>query len=174
MRKITIEHMRRIKKAVPLIEDRVKISVSFQKNSVTVKGPELNEFLVEKMITAIDFGFHHEDALLLTRDDHLLEFIDIKEHTRRKNLKDVRARIIGTGGKARKTIEKLTGSVIVIHENRIGVITDDNHLDAVTQGIESLINGAKHGNVFAYLEKQNKSKRKFDSEDLGLKEEAEE
>ena len=50
-------------------------------------------------------------------DDFTLEFITVKEHTRRKNLKDVRARLIGTGGKARKTIENLTGSEIVIHDN---------------------------------------------------------
>ena len=50
---------------------------------------------------------------------------------------------------------------------------DSEHLEAVTQGIESLIQGAKHGNVFSYLEKQNISKRKFDSDDLGLKEDIE-
>ena len=99
-----------------------------------------------------------------------MEFIEVKEHTHRKNLKDVRARLIGTSGKARKTIENLTGSVIVIHDNTVGVIVDSIHLDAVVQAIESLIQGAKHGNVFAYLEKQNVSRRKFDEDDLGLKE----
>jgi len=102
-------------------------------------------------------------------DDFVLEFIEVKEHTRRKNLVDVRARIIGTGGKARKTIENLTGSEIVIQGNTVGVVVDSAHLDAVVQGIESLIQGAKHGNVFAYLEKQNISRRKFDKDDLGLK-----
>ncbi len=87
-----------------------------------------------------------------------MEFIEVKEHTRRKNLKEVRARLIGTGGKARKTIENLTGAVIVIHDNTVGVIVDADHLDAVVQGIESLIQGAKHGNVFAYLEKQGARK----------------
>lgn len=169
MRKIIVENLRKIKKAVPIIENRIKVHISFQKNSIIIKGSELNEFLTEEIIAAVDFGFYPEDALLLTRDDHLLEFIDIKEHTRRKNLKDVRARIIGKNGKAKKTIEKLTGSIIVIKDNKIGVITDDEHLDAVVQSLKSLIGGAKHGNVFSYIEKQNVSKRKFDSSDLGLK-----
>ena len=126
--------------------------------------------MAEKIIGAVDFGFHVDDALLLTSDDFVLEFIHVKEHTRRKNLKEVRARLIGTEGKARKTIENLTGSEIVISGNTVGVIVDSAHLDAVVQGIESLIQGAKHGNVFAYLEKQNVSRNKFDEEDLGLKE----
>ena len=166
--------MNKIKKAVPAIENRIKIKISFQKNKITVKGSELNEYLVEQIVRAVDFGFYVEDALLLKNEDFVLEFIDIKGHTRRKNLKEVRARVIGTGGKARKTIENLTGSVIVIQSNRVGIIVDSDHLDAATQGITSLIQGAKHGNVFAYLEKQNVSRRKFSGDDLGLKEGIEE
>ncbi|MBT3397646.1 hypothetical protein HOA55_03340 [archaeon] len=170
MRQIPVENMRKIKKAVPAIENKTKIKVSFGKGQVTIRGNELDEYLTEKVIHAVDFGFHVEDALLLKNEDFVLEFIGVKEHTRRKNLKEVRARLIGTGGKARKTIESLTGAVLVIHDNEVGVITDSNHLDAVTQAIESLIQGAKHGNVFAYLEKQNIARRRFDEEDLGLKE----
>ena len=169
MRSINIESMRKVKKAVPIIENKIKIKISFGKENITIRGSELNEYLTEQIIRAIDFGFYIDDALLLVNEDFVLEFIEVKEHTRRKNLKEVRARLIGTGGKARKTIEKLTGAEIVIHNNTVGVIVDSNHLDAVVQGIESLIQGAKHGNVFAYLEKQNISKRKFDEDDLGLK-----
>ena len=170
MRNLQVMNIRRIRKAVPAIENKVKIAISFGKGSIGIKGNELNEFLVEKIITAVDFGFDVEDALLLTNEDFVLEFLDIKEHTRRKNMKDIRGRLIGTDGKARKTIEKLTGAVIVISDNDVGVIVDSNHLDAVLQGIESLIHGAKHGNVFSYLEKQGALKGRIDPDDLGLKE----
>ncbi len=170
MRIIAVERMNKVKKAVPKIESRIKIKISFKKENAIVRGSEMNEFLVEQIIRAVDFGFYIDDALLLKDGNFLLEFIDVKEHTRRKNFKDIRSRLIGTGGKARKTIENLTGSAIVINGNIVGVIVDSDHLDAVTQGIESIIQGSKHGNVFAYLEKQNISRRKFDKEDLGLKE----
>jgi ribosomal RNA assembly protein len=169
MRNVPIQNMNKIKKAVPAIENKVKVKIGFGKGNITISGSELNEYLVEKVVQAVDFGFNVDDALLLLSDDFVLEFIEVKEHTRRKNLREVRARIIGTGGKAKKTIENLTGSVIVISGNTVGVIVDADHLDAVVQGLESLIQGAKHGNVFAYLEKQNVSRRKFESDDLGLK-----
>jgi ribosomal RNA assembly protein len=168
MRIIEIENMRKIKKAVPLIENKIKIKISFGNGKISILGNELNEFLVEKIIQAIDFGFYPEDALLLKNEDFVLEFIDIKEHTRRKNLKDVRARIIGTKGKAKKTLENLTGAVIFIKSNQIGVIVDSKHLDMTIQAIESLIRGSKHGNVFSYIERQN-SPKDFFEEDLGLK-----
>ena len=163
-----VENMRRVKKAVPVIEVKVKVKIAFGKGRISVRGNELNEYLIEQVIRAVDFGFHVDDALVLLNDEFVLEFIEVKEHTHRKNLKDVRARLIGTGGKARKTIENLTDSDIVIHGNTVAVIVNSNHLDAVVQGIESLIQGAKHGNVFGYLERQNISKRKLD-DDLGLK-----
>jgi len=170
MRKINVLHMRKIKKAVPLIENKIKVNLSFGKGEVIVKGGELNEFLVEKIVSAIDFGFDAEDALLLMNDDFVLEFINIKDFTNRKNLKDVRARIIGTNGKCKKTIENLTGSVLFIRDNDVGVIVDSAHLDAVTQAIESIIQGSKHGNVFSYLEKQGSSVRDLEDCDLGLRE----
>ena len=170
MRNIPVENMNKVKKAVPVIENKAKVKIGFGNGNVSVKGSELNEYLIEKVIRAVDFGFDVDDALLLMSDDFVLEFIVVKEHTRRKNLKEVRARLIGTEGKARKTIENLTGSVIVIQGNDVGIIVDSNHSEAVAQAIESLIQGAKHGNVFAYLEKQNVSRRKFDEDDLGLRE----
>ncbi len=169
MRVIKIENIKKIKKAVHLIEDKIKIKVSFGKEKVNISGNELNEFLVERIIQAVDFGFYPEDALLLENENFVLEFIDIKEHTRRKNLKDVRARVIGTRGKAKKTLERLTGAVLVIKSNQIGVIVDSEHLDTTIQAIESLIHGSNHGNVFSYLERQNSSKNLFEK-DLGLKE----
>ncbi len=169
MRNVIVQNMNKVKKAVPAIERGIKVKIGFGNGSVSLKGNELNEYLVEQIVLAVDFGFNVDDALLLKDDKFILEFIGVREHTHRKNLKDVRARLIGTGGKARKTIEKLTGSVIVIHDNKVGLITDAIHLDAVVQGIESLIQGAKHGNVFAYLEKQNIARQRYDEDDLGLR-----
>jgi ribosomal RNA assembly protein len=171
MRTIPVVSVRKIKKATPSIENKVKVKISFGKDRVNVDGKELDEYMVSQIIRAVDFGFDVEDALLLLNSDFVLEFIDVKSHTRRKNLKDVRARLIGTNGKAKKTIENLTGAVVVISENTVGVIVDATHLDTTIQGIECLIQGSKHGNVFSYIEKNNSSRRlREDDDNLGLKE----
>ena len=171
-----VQNMRKIKKAVPQIENavKVKIGMGFRKKmidsgSVSIKGSELNEFLVEEIIRAIDFGFAVDDALLLLRDEFVLEFVNVKGNTRRKNLKDVRSRIIGTEGRAKRTIEKLTGAEIVISGNTVGVIVDADHLSATIQGIEGLISGSKHGNVFGFLERQGAKVGRIEGEDLGLR-----
>ncbi|MDO8623382.1 MAG: hypothetical protein Q7R52_03980 [archaeon] len=159
----------KMRKAIPLIEAKIKINIMLRGKKANIKGNHLNEVIVLKILQAIDFGFDVEDALLLKNSDYLLEFINIKEHTRRKNLQEVRSRVIGTSGKAKRTIEELSGAVIVIHDNKVGIIVNAEHLTSATQGIISLIQGSKHANVFAYLEKQNRNMRKRDSDDLGLK-----
>ena len=170
MKSVLVSNMRRVKRAVPAIENRVKVKIGFGKDRVLIRGAEFNEYLVEQIVRAVDFGFDVDDALLLLREGFVLEFIEVKEHTRRKNLKDVRSRIIGREGKARRTIEKLTGAAIVINGNDVGVIVDAAHLSAVTQGIEGLIGGSKHGNVFNFLERQGAKVRMGEDEDLGLRE----
>ncbi|MEI6058702.1 MAG: hypothetical protein WCP89_02925 [archaeon] len=169
---LNVQNLRRVKRAVPFIESKIKVKVEAVKPSgrLVINGKQVDCYIVEKVLRAVDFGFDVEDAMLLKSDDFSLEFIDIKEHTHRKNLKEVRARVIGREGKAKNTIEELTGSVIVVNANTVGVIVDSNHVDSCLQGLTSLIQGAKHGNVFAYIEKQNAKLRQIDEDDLGLKE----
>jgi ribosomal RNA assembly protein len=169
MKEFFVEKSSKVKKAVRMIEAKLKIRISVVKNKVVIRGNELNEFIAGEIIHAIDFGFEAEDALLLANENFVLEFINIKEHTRRRNLEEVRSRVIGTEGKAKRTIEELTGGVIVINENSVGLIVHSEHLESAVQGIILLIQGAKHGNVFSYLEKQNRALRRIDEEDLGLK-----
>ncbi len=169
--RLVVENLRKIRKVIPVIESKVKVKIQFNKGSIAIRGNELNEYLVEKVLQAVDFGFDIENALLLLNEDFVLEFINIKEHTHRKNLTDIRARLVGTGGRAKRTIEELTGGIVVLNSNSVGIIVDNEHLSQAVQGIISLIQGSKHGNVFAYLEKQNAelNKLNFKGEDLGLR-----
>lgn len=170
MRKVPVQNMRKVKRAVPKIENRIKVNIGFGKDQVSITGSEFNEYSAMQIIRAVDFGFDIDAALMLLSPEFVLEFIEVKEHTRRKNLRDVRSRIIGRDGRAKRTIEKLTGAFIVINGNDVGVIVDADHLSATIQGIEGLIGGSKHGNVFGYLERQGAKIRRGASEDLGLKE----
>lgn len=169
MKKIPINSPNKIKKALRPIGAKIKVKLTLNKNTLIVEGSEFNIYTTEKVIQAIDFGFDVEDALLLRRENFNLEFVNIKEHTHRRNLAEIRARLIGTDGKAKRTLENLTGAVLVVQGNMVGIICDAEHVSHIIQGVISLIQGAKHGNVFSYLEKQNANLKRIDEEDLGLK-----
>jgi len=94
------------------------------------------------------------------------EIINIKEHTNRKDLARIRARIIGTRGKALKTLSDLTECNFEIKENRIGIIGDVENIENAQKAIISIIKGAKHSNIYSFLEKHHPEP----IIDLGLKE----
>ena len=170
---VSVLKIRKIKKAVTKIEKKIKIHFTFNNNKISFKGNELNEFLTEEIIRALEFGFEIDDALLLLEEDYELKFVNIKEHTKRRNLKDVRSRVIGRRGKAIRTIENLTNSRMVVNENEIGLILNNDSAEMTLQAIESLIQGSKHGNIYSYLEKQRSKKFRGSFDDLGLKEDIE-
>lgn len=168
VRKFFFENEKNIRKALPLIKKKIKIKLFLKGKLVFIEGKEFEEFLVEKILSAVDFGFEVEDALLLL-EDYDFAVINIKDYTKRRNLEDVRGRIIGKKGKAIKIMEELSGSKIVLKNNKVGIIADSNHIEELENALKSLIRGSKHGNIFSYLERRNTELKRFD-DDLGLKE----
>ncbi len=169
MHSLAINSPRKIKQATPKIEAKLKINIQVKGKKAIVKGNELNEYIAIQILSAIDYGFNVEDALLLLDQEYSFKVINIKDHTKRKKLADVRARVIGTQGKAKQTLANLTNSKITIKNNEVAIISHAENVEALTQAVISLAQGAKHGNVFAYLEKQNRNLRYLDKDDLGLK-----
>jgi rRNA processing protein Krr1/Pno1 len=47
-----------------------------------------NEYLVEKVIVAMEMGFDAEDAVLLKNENFSLEILNVKDYTHRKNLEE--------------------------------------------------------------------------------------
>ena len=169
MKKIFVKSPRKIKSNLSKISRKINVSFQLRGNILSIIGSELNEFITGKIIECIDFGFDFEDAILLRNEDFSIEYVNIKDHTHRKNLAEIRSRIIGTHGKAKKSIENLTGSILCINGNKVGIIADSEHVEQTIQAVISVVQGSKHGNVFSYLERQNANLRKIDIEDLGLR-----
>lgn len=169
MRKLIINSATKVKNAIPKILQKVDVKIEVKRGNAILDGTEVNEFMAEKIIQALDFGFDIEDAIGLVNEDVNIDYINIKEHTHRKNLTEIRSRIIGTEGKAKRAIETLTGAAVVIHNNVVGIISDADHMPHAIQGIISLIQGAKHSNVFSYIERQNSNLKKLDTDELDLR-----
>ena len=93
--------------------------------------------------------------------------IHIRDFTRRKSLSDVRARLIGTQGKTRRTLEEISDCSIVVNENAVGIIGPTSAIDNTVQAVINIIRGSKQANIYRFLERMNTQKE--DLADLGLK-----
>ncbi len=154
-----------IRKKQKKLSRTLHVKIKFEGNEIILEGTGDNEYIAEKVIDAINFGFSVPNALLIKEEDFLFEILDIKDYTRKKDLPMVRARIIGTGGKTLRTLLTLTDCHFEIKDNRVGIIGDPEVMLNAQNAVMSLIRGSKQANVYAFLEKH----RVKPIWDLGLK-----
>ena len=165
MEKIICDKIARITKNRKKLEERLKVKIDNSGKEITITGNPEDEYIAVKVIEALDFGFPFSIALLIKEDDLLFEALNIKDHTRRKDLEVVRARIIGKDGKTLRTLTELTKCHFELKGNQLGILGDPEHIRYAQESAISLIRGAKQANVYAFLEK-HQVKPVFD---LGLK-----
>ena len=153
MEKIFCEKFKRIIKNKQKLEKNLGISLTINKEEVIIDGPAENEYVAEKVIEALDFGFPFTIALLIKEEDFIFESLNIKNYTKRKDLAAVRARIIGKDGKTLSTLHQLTKCYFELKDNLVGIIGEPEHIRYANEAIISLARGAKHSNVYSFLEK---------------------
>ena len=149
------------------LEKKLNVSIVFEKNFVSVEGNVIDEYAAEQIIRALAVGFNFKIALFLEDPDYLFEEINIKKYASGKRLQQIKARIIGTRGRALKTLMQLTDCMIVLYENRVAMIGRTENIKFAIQSVQSIVYGSKHGNVYARLERLMS---KPEENDLGLRE----
>jgi KH domain-containing protein len=153
MKKILSEKIPRIIKAKKQLEKELHVKISNRGKELYIEGSPENEYTAEKVIDSINLGFPIEIALSIKKDDNLLEVLNIKDYTRRKDYQRIRSRLIGKNGKTLKNLNQLTKCGFEIKDNQIGIIGPPECIQNAQQAIISLIQGAKQANVYSYLEK---------------------
>lgn len=155
-----------------LIEQKLGIVCTLQGRKVTYDAPAFKEYEAGLVLDALVFGFSAKKALMLLEPDMSFKTVHLKDHTRRKDMEEVRARIIGKEGKTKRAIENITNcDLIITDENEVGILGQITDVEHAVVGIANLAKGTKEGNVYAYLERMNAETKRHRS-DLGLKEDS--
>jgi len=158
--------IKKVSKNKKILERKLKIKLKIKNSEVEIEGEELRAYVAEKVIEAIERNFPVKIALLLLKEDYVLEEIPIRSITRKRNLSEVKARLIGKKGKTLKLISEISNCYLSLHENVISIIGPGDKIKDVTTAIKNLIRGSKQSNIYFYLEK---TKKKDIPENLGLK-----
>jgi len=148
------ENARKIIKNKKIIEETLKVKLSSKENIVFIKGDAENEYICLQAIEAIDLGFSIKESLLLKDEEIIFKQINIKSIAKRRDMSQIRARIIGTNGRVIDTLESLTDCFFAVHNNTVGIIGNIENMKTALYALENLIAGSKHASVYAYLEKK--------------------
>jgi rRNA processing protein Krr1/Pno1 len=154
MEVMKIENIRKISKNKKTLEKELKVKIFIKGRNIEFSGKEIDEFVAEKVLEALNLGFSVPVALMLKDEQIMFETLNIRSLSN-KDPKIVRGRVIGTKRKTLDTIEQLSDCKIVLHENTVGIIANAEDMQYVLQALTSLIKGAKQSNIYKYLEKIN-------------------
>ena len=166
MIKLIVNKLPRIIKSKKKLEQILNIKITNRGKEISLSGKPEDEYIAEKVIEALNFGFPFSNAILIKEQGFVFEILNIKKHTRRRDLKRIRARIIGKKGKTLSTLSQLTKCYFELKDNRVGIIGDPEYIENAQEAVIQLIKGSKQGNVYSYLEKHQVKP----IIDLGLKE----
>lgn len=143
----------------------VKVEIDSEKGEVTIDEKQAedpsNALTVQDIVKAIGRGFSEERAFRLLDDEIFLRMFDVRDFAGKnpKRVRQVRARLIGTGGKTRRLVEELTGVDVSIYGNTIGIIGDVVQLGVAERAVEMLMEGSKHAAVYRFMEGSRASLR---------------
>jgi ribosomal RNA assembly protein len=133
------------------------IEVDAEEGEIEVTAPDSDPggaLTARDIVLAIGRGFSPERAMRLLRYNTYLAILDIKAatgHKQKAALRRIRARLIGTEGRARTRIEELSGCSVSVYGSTVALIGTDEQLDRATRAVELLLRGSEHATVFHML-----------------------
>lgn len=157
-----------LKKNQKELEKKLNVKISISGKTVEFTGSGIDEYEASRVIEAMSIGFTAKVALMLKENNLVFKRLSMKDFTPRKDLKTIRARVIGKYGQTKHTIEEISDSYLSIKDNDVGIISSPENIEEAVTALKNLIRGSKQGNVYHFLESMNTSKKTI-PEDLGLK-----
>lgn len=142
-------------------QSKTSIHVDSKEGDVKLVGTNsVNLYLLKDIIKAIGRGFNPEIAMLLFKQDYVLELINLADFVKSPNqMLRLKGRVIGKAGKARETIEEYTDTNISVYGKTISVLGFCDNVAVCKKAIESLLSGSPHSSVYKWLEKYRKQQK---------------
>ncbi|MBU0929828.1 MAG: KH domain-containing protein [Nanoarchaeota archaeon] len=135
----------------------VKINIDSNNGLVSISGEDnLHVYDAKNVIQSIARGFNPEISLTLLNDNICFESVNIADYSKnsKSKLLRLRSRVIGREGTARKNIEMLTHCHISVYGKTVSIIGPIENVQVARKGIEHLLRGSKHANVYYWIEQQ--------------------
>jgi ribosomal RNA assembly protein len=142
-------------KRLEAIEKAAKchLDVEAKENAVKIEGDGYSEFVAKNILMAFGRGFGVSTACLLASEDYYFSYIDLSRSiSSEKRIEQVKARIIGEHGRAKKYIESVSSAHISIYGNTVGFIGRSECIKEAEVAVETLIEGSTHKLAYSRME----------------------
>src|ERR671931_338601 len=124
---------------------------------------EMEPFKAVEVVTAISKGFSPRRAYrLIEGEEDTFQLIDLRDYAGKSSnsIERIKGRIIGEGGKSRRTIEELSGAYLSVYGHTVGMIGTSEEIKLAMNAVIMLSKGSLHKKVYNMLqEARSKAKR---------------
>ncbi|NPA99948.1 MAG: RNA-binding protein [Crenarchaeota archaeon] len=164
-----------VEKFKDLLERELNVKITVDDTGQVVIEPRENTTLnqimkAKEVIEAINYGFDVNTALELKKPNYVLMIVNLRDYiidkSKINHLIRIKGRLIGEEGRARKTIEELSGAKIVISDKSVAIIGEYENAKAAREAIEMLIQGRQHATVYRRLQSWRREMRRRKLEEL--------
>jgi len=136
---------------------KTRLDVNSKEGDILIEGEDsLKVLITSHIVKAVGRGFNPKKAMELIKEDIILEIINIQDFTgsSKKSSERLKSRIIGTSGKARKTIEGMTNTQLSIYGKTVSIIGKSENVFLAKRAVEIILNGGPHNHAYMWIRKQ--------------------
>lgn len=138
-------------------ETKTKITISSEDGDVRIEGEDALKVITTKnIVKAVGRGFNPDIALKLINEEFILDIINIQDFSgkSKKAAERLKARVIGTEGKAKRMLEKMTNTEVQVYGKTVAIIGKQEDVYLARRGVEIILNGAPHNNAYYWIQNQ--------------------
>ncbi|MCL5427717.1 MAG: hypothetical protein M1321_00880 [Candidatus Marsarchaeota archaeon] len=122
-------------------------------NEVVIDGDPYEEYNAKNVIQAFGRGFPMNTAYKLIDEGYFFKYINLKDVLRNEDqIRRIKARIIGSGGKAKEYVQGVSGASMAVYGNTIGLIGTNEQVEIAMGALKVLIDGGTHKKEMQTLE----------------------
>ena len=145
------------KKTIERIEERLRCSINIDDNELTITGQPYDEYNAKNVLQAFGRGFELSKAYKLLNEDYFFQLINLKDiFGSKEQMMRIKARIIGTDGRAKGYIESVSGAELSIFGSSVSMMGRADELKVADSAIRILIDGGTHKTAYKVMEKEKR------------------
>ncbi len=150
-------------RALPSLQRLLKCRIEVrEENEVMIAGEPYDEYNARNVIQAFGRGFSINTSCKLLGESYFFKYINMRDMFRKnEQVKRLKARIIGEGGRSKKYIETVSETELSIYGDTVGIIGTIQGISIAVIGIEALLGGGTHKKAYRLMEL---ARRKADEE----------
>ncbi len=156
------KELKRDKSLVKSLEHLCSCKITIEGDDlIQIDGDAYGEFSAKGILFAYGRGFNMDTARKLVGDEYYFSSIDIGQvFGNEKRVHQMKARIIGEGGRTKTYIEEVSGAKLSVYGDTVSFIGSITQINEAETAVNTLLEGGTHKLAYARMEEAHRKNKR--------------